>query len=141
MAMPMPVIVAQGDGIVLRLGAEEIGWVSRGHIGFRGFDCEAEAMWAAVAAGRALARMLHLSNYPEGAPRLVRDDRGDHVLVGGDELAELERPAPDVPPPGGYGFVLPLPEGLAPALQARTALAVFRALLAWEPASAPAPRD
>ena len=111
----------------------KIGWISGRSIGFRGFATEADAREAAVAAWRALDRVLrqHFAGWPPHEPaldrlRTVHDGAYEWFSDGTAPIARLLRPqrrAYD----GSFGVELVLPSSASQAVAIAAARSIASA--------------
>jgi hypothetical protein len=121
--MPLSVF-EHGDGRfrLFRDGCE-VGWVEGRAVGFLGFDSEAAAADAAIAAHNALSHWLARQSREQPATRRQlgrRVENGEHHLtLGGISIGRLlSGPQDRIATSGSHGFELQLPPRIGAALSA-----------------------
>jgi hypothetical protein len=117
-------IFEYGDGrFRLFRDGSEVGWVEGRAVGFLGFDSEAAAANAALAAYNALSDWLARQSREETKPRrrlgLRVEDGEQQLTVGGVAIGRLLSGTTDrIATSGSYGFELKLPPRIGAALSA-----------------------
>jgi hypothetical protein len=117
-------IFEYGDGrFRLFRDGSEVGWVEGRAVGFLGFDSEAVAVNAALAAYNALSEWLARQSREQARPRrrlgLRAEDGEQHLTVNGVAIGRLLSGTIDrIATGGSHGFELKLPPRIGAALSA-----------------------